>query len=282
MNLPTCGHAVVTSHGTGANASIALRFTQIACAKAIARGPSALRPTTCANIRWVQGRGPPGSPTGVSRVSAARQSPPYRFRGSRNREKTSRLRPIGNGSLGAVTEPFDLSLPPPNALARGAERLQTRRWREVDSNCWSRRKKERPFRGPLYWFAVAVPARSGPNCRPGASMRARRRRGVSALPLGDEAQRRLGVAVAGRDLARKDQLQPGIECSRDRGRAAQPRVLEHQDAPFGLAGGDQRAAASMIEAGSPRSATGPQRRRAWRSRLRRHQVAQHLPEYTKV
>jgi hypothetical protein len=49
-------------------------------------------------------------------------------------------------------------------------------------------------------------------------------RGVSALPLEDEAQRRLGVAVAGRDLTGKDQLQPGMECSRDRGRAAQPRV----------------------------------------------------------
>ena len=45
-------------------------------------------------------------------------------------------------------------------------------------------------------------------------------RGVGAVPLDDEAQRRLRVAMRRRDLARQDQLQPGEQRAGDRGLAA--------------------------------------------------------------
>ena len=50
-------------------------------------------------------------------------------------------------------------------------------------------------------------------------------RGIGAVPLDDEAQRRLRVAVRRRDLARQDQLQPGEQRAGDRGLALETRVF---------------------------------------------------------
>ena len=66
-------------------------------------------------------------------------------------------------------------------------------------------------------------------------------RGVRARALDDEAQRRLRVAVARRNFAGKDELQPGIEALRDARLAPHPRVLQDQHAADRLLGGDQLA-----------------------------------------
>ena len=60
-------------------------------------------------------------------------------------------------------------------------------------------------------------------------------RGIGALALDHEAQRRLRVAMAGRDLAGQDELQPRVERVRDRRGAAQARILEHEHAALRFA-----------------------------------------------
>ena len=89
--------------------------------------------------------------------------------------------------------------------------------------------------------------------------------GVGALAVEDEADRRRGVAVRRRDLARQDELQAGIERLRDARLAAQHRILQHQHAARRLLGGDDGAGfgderLDVLEA--------PDRRRADRLRLR--------------
>ena len=100
-------------------------------------------------------------------------------------------------------------------------------------------------------------------------------RGVGALAVEHQAQRRLGVAVRRRHLAGQDQLQAGVERLGDARLAAQGRVLEDQDAPLGLLGGDQAAGFHHVLA---HLVVAPERRRDRAGRLRRHQRAQHLPE----
>jgi hypothetical protein len=79
-------------------------------------------------------------------------------------------------------------------------------------------------------------------------------RRIGSRPLDDEAQRRLRVAVARRDLAGQDQLQPGVQALRDARFAAHAGVLEDQDAPHRLSRGDQRARLHEI---GPRFAVAP-------------------------
>ena len=100
-------------------------------------------------------------------------------------------------------------------------------------------------------------------------------RGVGALAVDDEAQRRLHVAVRRRDLARHDELQPGIERLRDRRAARDRRVLQHQHAAHGLLGGDElgrfhQQRADLVVA--------PERGHAGRLRLARHQRMQRFPQ----
>ena len=71
--------------------------------------------------------------------------------------------------------------------------------------------------------------------------------GVGAVALEDEAQRALAVPMCGRDLARKHQLDAGVEVGRDLRLAAQAGILEDQHPALGFFGGDQ-APASIIAA----------------------------------
>ena len=100
-------------------------------------------------------------------------------------------------------------------------------------------------------------------------------RGVGAFAVEHQAQRRLGVAVRRRHLARQDQLQAGVERLGDARLAAQGRVLEDQDAALGLLGGDQAAGLHHVLADL---VVAPQGGRDRAGRLRRHERAQHLPE----
>ena len=99
--------------------------------------------------------------------------------------------------------------------------------------------------------------------------------GIGALAVEDEADRRRGVAVRRRDLARHDELEPGIERLRDARLAAQRRVLQHQHPARRLLRADQRAGLvderlHVLEM--------PDRRRADGLRLVRDDVLEHLPE----
>ena len=100
-------------------------------------------------------------------------------------------------------------------------------------------------------------------------------RGVGALAVDDEAQRRLHMAVRGRDLARHDQLQAGIERLGDRGAARDRRVLQHQHAAHRLLGGDERGRLHQQRADL---VVAPERRHAGRLRLARHQGVQRFPQ----
>ncbi len=59
------------------------------------------------------------------------------------------------------------------------------------------------------------------------------------MPLDDEAQRRLGVAVRRRDFAGHDELQAGKQRLGDRRAIAEAGVLKDQDTPLGFLGGDE-------------------------------------------
>ena len=102
-------------------------------------------------------------------------------------------------------------------------------------------------------------------------------RGVGALAFDDEAQRALGVAMAGRDLARQDELQAGEERMRDaRGRVlTQRRVLQNQHATLGLGRGDQTSRFHQHRADF---VVVPQRRGLGRTRLDGLDSLQHLPQ----
>ena len=104
-------------------------------------------------------------------------------------------------------------------------------------------------------------------------------RGVGARALDDEAQRRLRMAVARRDLGWQDELQPGVQALRDARLAAHPRVLEDQHAPHRLLGADQLASLHQV---GPCVAVLPERRLARRHRLVRDEVVQHFPERRQV
>ena len=99
--------------------------------------------------------------------------------------------------------------------------------------------------------------------------------GIRAFTFDDKAQRRLGVAVARRNLAGQDQLQAGVQTVGDRRRAAQSRVLHHQHTPLRFAGGDEAAGLHQVRA---HLLVAPQRRHAGRGRCRRHQAAESLPQ----
>ena len=104
-------------------------------------------------------------------------------------------------------------------------------------------------------------------------------RGVGAGAFDDEAQRALRVAVAGRHLAGKDQLQAGVERLRDRRLAAQLRVLQDQDAAHRLLRRDRLAGAHQEGADL---VVLPEGRHAGRVGLRRHQRMQHFPQRGEV
>ena len=99
-------------------------------------------------------------------------------------------------------------------------------------------------------------------------------RRVGAASLDDEAQRGLGVAVAGRDLAGQDQLQAGVQALRDAGLAGQAGVLQDQHAAHGFLGADQRAGGHDVGA---HVLVLPDGGHAARRGLARHQVVQRLP-----
>ena len=103
--------------------------------------------------------------------------------------------------------------------------------------------------------------------------------GEGAIALHDEAQRGLGVAMAGRDLAGKDELKPCIEAGGDRGAARQAGILEDQNATFGLLGGDEVARAQQVVA---RGIVGPAVRLHGGARHGGDQGVQHLPERKQV
>lgn len=104
-------------------------------------------------------------------------------------------------------------------------------------------------------------------------------RGVGAVALDDEAQGRLGVPVAGSDLARQDQLQAGVEARGDRRLAGKVRVLQHQHAAHRFLGADQIA---CLEQERAQFAIAPQRRLAAAGGLRRDQAVQGFPERGEV
>ena len=70
--------------------------------------------------------------------------------------------------------------------------------------------------------------------------------GMGSLAFHDKAQRRLGVAMAGRHLTGQDQLQPGIEAIGDGRSTGQPRIFQDQHPPLGLLGRDHAAGAQQI------------------------------------
>ena len=95
-------------------------------------------------------------------------------------------------------------------------------------------------------------------------------RGIRAFAFDDEAQRRLRVPVARRDLAGKDELQPRVEAMSDRRGATQARILEDEHATLGFARADQASGLHEIRAHLP---VRPERGDAGRRGMRRHQVA---------
>ncbi len=100
-------------------------------------------------------------------------------------------------------------------------------------------------------------------------------RGVGALAVEHEADRRGDVAVRRRDLARQDHLHAGEQRVGGLRLAAQRRVLQDQHAAVGLLGGDQRARfhhqpLDVVEM--------PDHRRAARHRLLGDDAVHHLPE----
>ena len=100
-------------------------------------------------------------------------------------------------------------------------------------------------------------------------------RGVRAFAVENETQRRLGVAMRRRDLARQDQLQPGVERLGDARPAAQRRVLEDEDTALGFLGADQPARFQHVR---PDLVVAEVDRCDRASRLGRNEGAQHLPE----
>ena len=100
-------------------------------------------------------------------------------------------------------------------------------------------------------------------------------RGVGALALEDEAQRRLAVPVRRRDVAGDHHLHAGKQRGRDLRLAAQSRIFQHQHPPLGFLGGDQLAGLGHVVADGVEF---PQMRPAGAARLRRDQVAHHVPQ----
>ena len=66
-------------------------------------------------------------------------------------------------------------------------------------------------------------------------------RGICALAVEHEADRRGGVAMRGGDFARQDHLNAGEQRIGGAGLALQCRIFQDQDAALGLFGGDQTA-----------------------------------------
>jgi hypothetical protein len=100
--------------------------------------------------------------------------------------------------------------------------------------------------------------------------------GVGTAAFDNEAQRGLAVAVCGRDLARQDQLQPGIKALRQTGPTRKAGIFKDQHAPYGLFGCNKRPGlhqfwphiAIIIE----------QHGLDHRRRLRRNKAMQHFPQ----
>ena len=98
---------------------------------------------------------------------------------------------------------------------------------------------------------------------------------VRAFAVEDEAKRRLRVPVRGRHFAGQDELQAGVDRLRQARLAAQGGVLEHEDAPLGLLGGDEPPGLHDVLA---QGGVAEVHRRDRTLRLRRHERAQHLPQ----
>ena len=103
--------------------------------------------------------------------------------------------------------------------------------------------------------------------------------GIGVLALDDEAQRRRGVTMGGRDLAGEDDLEPAEQAVRDPLLAAQTGIFEDENAALGLLGGDDLA--RLHEVGAD-LVVFPHRRLHRRHRLRRHHARQVNPERRQV
>jgi hypothetical protein len=98
-------------------------------------------------------------------------------------------------------------------------------------------------------------------------------RGVGALPLDDEAQRRLRVPVCGRDLAALDELDRAGE--RVGGAMLERRIVEDQYAAVRLGGGDDIGRFQNV--GPHVALIAPIHRRDLRRRFRLHELLAHRP-----
>ena len=96
-----------------------------------------------------------------------------------------------------------------------------------------------------------------------------------ALAFEHEAQRRLAVAVGRGDVARDHHLHAGKQRGRDLRLAAQAGIFQHQHPPLGFLGGDQLAGFGHVVADGIEL---PQMRPAGAARLRRDQIAHHVPQ----
>ena len=103
--------------------------------------------------------------------------------------------------------------------------------------------------------------------------------GIGALALKDKTQRRLAVPVRWRDVARDHHLYSGKQRGGDLRLAAQPGIFQHQHPPLGFLGGDQLARFGHVVADCIEF---PQMRPAGALRLRRDQLAHHVPQCRKI
>src|SRR5688572_20804074 len=104
-------------------------------------------------------------------------------------------------------------------------------------------------------------------------------RGVSATTFNHESKCRRDVPMAGSDLPRHHQLDPGIEALSDLRHAADSRILENKDTALGLPCGDQ---APGFHEQRTDLAIPPERGLAFGLRLRRYQIGKNVPERSGV
>ena len=102
---------------------------------------------------------------------------------------------------------------------------------------------------------------------------------MRAVALEHEPQRALAVPMCGRDLARKHQLDTGVEVGRDLRLAAQAGILEDQHAALGFLGGDQAAGLDHRRANLGER---PRRRLAAADRFGRHELGERRPQRRQV
>ena len=100
-----------------------------------------------------------------------------------------------------------------------------------------------------------------------------------SVSLEDEAHRRCGVPVAGRDLSRHHELHAGVQALRDLGGAAQARVLEHEDATLRFLRRDET---SGVHQQRTDLVVAPHRGHAGAHRLGRHELREHFPQRRRV